>query len=157
TYLPFLPVELFWIGIIPVTVLVACTHFNKLVDIKNMPEKVLLTGAALIFIVIFSCYLFIFYLPRTFDEALSGSRYFIELFIPISIVLLWCSINEIRHCAARVACLLALFIPIVGASVDVSRDVLVTAIDLVRRDTVSFAEIRKKINRMTGRESLAVD
>ena len=50
-----------------------------------------------------------------------------------------------------------LFVPIVGASVDVARDALVTAIDLVRNVTVSFTEIRKKIGSMIGGEPLAVD
>ena len=53
--------------------------------------------------------------------------------------------------------MLVLFVPIVGASVGVARDALVTAIDLVRNDTVSFTEIRKKIGSMIGREPLAVD
>ena len=156
-YLPFLLVELLWIGIIPATVLVAYAHFNKLAHIENMTDKVLLTGAGLIFIIIFSCYQFIFYLPRTFYEAFTGPRYFIELFIPISIVLLWRSINEIRPYAARATFMLVLFVPIVGASVDVARDALVTAIDLVRNVTVSFTEIHKKIGSMIGGEPLAVD
>ena len=156
-YLPFLLVELLWIGIIPATVLVAYTHYNKLAHIENMTDKALLTGAGLIFIIIFSCYQFIFYLPRTLYEALTGPRYFIELFIPISIVLLWRPINEIRPYAARAAFMLVLFVPIVGACVDVARDTLVTAIDLVRSDSVSFTEIHKKIGSMIGGEPLAVD
>jgi hypothetical protein len=155
-YLSFLLVELLWVGIMPAAVLVMYVHFNKLAHIEDVTDKVLLSGTGVIFVIIFSWFQFI-YLPRTFSEAFAGPHYFIELFIPISIVLLWRSINQIRPFAARTAFMLILFVPVVGASVGVARDALVTAIDLVRNDTVSLTEIRRKIGSMIGGEPLAVD
>ena len=153
---PFVLVELLWIGIIPVSILVAYAHFNKLAHIENMTEKVLLMGAAVIFILIFSFVQYI-YLPGSFYEAFIGPHYFIELFIPISIVLLWPSIKEIKPHAAKIAFMTLLFVPIIGSSARVARDAIVTAIDLVRSDTVTFAEIRNKIGSMMGGEPIAVD
>jgi hypothetical protein len=121
-----------------------------------MTDQMLLSGAGVIFIIIFSFYQF-FYLPRTFYEALTGPHYFIELFIPICIVLLWPSYNKIGIYPAKVAFMLALFIPVVGASVVVARDALITTIELIRSDTVSFTQIRTKLAGMVGRGSLAVD
>jgi hypothetical protein len=155
-YLPFVLVELLWIGIIPVSILVAYAHFNKLAHIENMTDKVLLTGAGMIFILMFSFVQYI-YMPGNFYEAFTGPHYFIELFIPISIVLLWPSIKEIKPHAAKIAFMTLLFVPIIGSSARVARDAIVTAIDLVRSDTVTFAEIRNKIGSMMGGEPIAVD
>jgi hypothetical protein len=155
-YLPFVLIELLWIGIIPVAVLVAYAHFDKLAHIENMTDKVLLTGAGIIVIIIFLFFQNI-YLPGSFYEAFTGSHYFIELFVPILIVLLWRPIKEIKPDAARTVFMLVLFVPIVGSSAWVARDAVVTAIDLVRGDAVSFAEIRKKIGSMMGAEPIAVD
>jgi hypothetical protein len=156
SYLPFVLVELLWIGIIPVAVLVAYAHFDKLAHIENMTDKVLLTAAGIIFIIIFS-FVQSIYLPGGFDDAFTGPHYFIELFIPISIVLLGHLINEIKPHAARTMFMLVLLVPIVGSSARVARDAVVTATDLVRSDTVSFAEIRNKIGSMMGGEPIAVD
>jgi hypothetical protein len=156
-YLSFLLVELLWIGMIPAAILVMYVHFDKLAHVENVTNKVLLSVMGAIFVIVFSCFQFI-YLPTTFSEAFAGPRYFIELFIPISIVLLWRSINEIRYYAARIAFMLILFVPVVGASISVARDALVTAIDLARSDTVSFTDVREKIRRMIiDGEPLAVD
>ena len=153
--LPLLSVELLWIGIVPAAFLVIYAHAKKLALMENMAPKVLLTGAGVTFIVIFSFFQFV-YFPRSLDEAFNGPHYFIQLFVPICIVLLWRMVNEMNP-YARATIILLLFFPIVGAGIQVAKDGLVTAIDLIRTDSVSFIEVQPKINSLIGRETVAVD
>jgi hypothetical protein len=144
-------------GVIPAAALFTYTHFNRMTRIQSFTDKAALMGAWLVCIIVFCFYSFIYMQGVTISSWLDGEFYYIEIFAPISMLMLWDSIRSVRSYAARTVFFLMFGVAVLSCGIRVTKNMLITAIDLTRSDTVSFAEMHDRINRLIGSAPLAVD
>ena len=86
------------------------------------------------------------------------TSYNLALFAPIVIALLWRDVQRLTQSWARVLFVLVFAIGVTGSAASISRNVIITATDLIRSDVISWTQIIARIGALRqANRPLAID